>query len=247
MEQWKLEPARDLGMPLDERARSLRRESGLLSTFARSIRWGVVRGYLRVYHRLEIIGREHLPKEPPFVLIANHASHLDALVLSAALPWRTLDRVYPLAAGDVFFEKPARAVLAASVLNAFPVWRGKAGAHALEEMRTRLIEEPCIYILFPEGTRSRDGAMAEFKGGLGRLTAAAEVPVVPCHLAGTFVALPPNCRVPRPRKVTLRVGEPVVFSDVANDGPGWKHISRTCETAVRRLGGEPIGERPDDR
>src|SRR5207247_969021 len=102
-------------------------------------------------HRLQVTGGEHLPKSAPFILIGNHASHLDAIVLGSPLPWKLQDRVFVLAAGDVFFDSPARSVFSAVVLNAFPVWRGKAGAHALEEMRTRLMEEPCIYILFPEG------------------------------------------------------------------------------------------------
>jgi 1-acyl-sn-glycerol-3-phosphate acyltransferase len=230
-------------MPPVQRARSLRRESGLISTLAHGARWALVRGYLAVYHRLQITGREHLPQKAPFILIGNHASHLDAMVLSAPLQWRVQDRVYPLAAGDVFFESPAMAVFSASVLNAFPVWRGKAGPHALEEMRARLIEEPCIYILFPEGARSRDGKMMSFKGGLGRLVAGTEVPVVPCYLDGTFQALPPNCRCPRPGKITLRIGEPLVFSSVKDDGQGWKEISRQCEAVVHRLGGEPASER----
>ena len=83
MQDWKLEPARDLGMSLGERSRSLRRECGLIETAAHLGWWSLMRAYLRVGHRLTVHGREHLPSEPPFVLVANHTSHLDALVLAA--------------------------------------------------------------------------------------------------------------------------------------------------------------------
>ena len=68
------------------------------------------------------------------------------------------------------------------------MWRKRCGTHALDELRERLVGEPAIYILFPEGTRARDGKMGKFKPGLGRIVAASEVPVVPCHLAGAFQA-----------------------------------------------------------
>ena len=65
-------------------------------------------------------------------------------------------KIFPIAAGDVFFETPAWAAFAAGIMNALPMWRKKFGPHALQELRQRLVEEPCAYILFPEGARSRD-------------------------------------------------------------------------------------------
>jgi 1-acyl-sn-glycerol-3-phosphate acyltransferase len=249
---WKLEPARDLGLRPEGRAQSVRRESGLISTISHTLRWALVRNYLRTYHRLKIINRGYLPKNPPFIVIGNHASHLDAIVLGALLPGRLQDRAFPLAAGDVFFDSPAKSVFSAVVINAFPMWRGKAGAHALMEMRKRLTNEPCVYILFPEGKRSRDGNMNPFKSGIGMLVAGTEVPVVPCYLDGTFQALPANCRWPRPRKIVVHIGEPLLFPSTANEGAGWREISQACENAVRALAdrpgeekSQPIREEPD--
>src|SRR6266700_2212740 len=106
MEPWELQPARDHGLPLRERARSLQRESGLVSTGMHLACWTAIRAYLAFWHRLTIRGQENLPAQPPYILVANHTSHLDALVLAAPLPWRLRDRVFPIAAGDVFFETP---------------------------------------------------------------------------------------------------------------------------------------------
>ncbi|HYC14563.1 MAG TPA: 1-acyl-sn-glycerol-3-phosphate acyltransferase, partial [Stellaceae bacterium] len=75
---WKLKPAGDFGLSLRERLGSLRRELGFLGTATHWCWREIVRLYLRVFHRLRVEGREHLP-EAPFVMIANHASHLDTL------------------------------------------------------------------------------------------------------------------------------------------------------------------------
>ena len=98
MDPWKLNPARDLGLPLRERLRSTRREGGLLDSIAQISARTVVRLILLVYHRLRIRGRENLPRDCPFILIANHASHLDSIVLAAMCPWRIRRRMYPIAA-----------------------------------------------------------------------------------------------------------------------------------------------------
>jgi 1-acyl-sn-glycerol-3-phosphate acyltransferase len=235
MQQWDLQPARDLGLPPGERLRSLRRENGLISTGLHLAWWTVVRGYLAVWHRLAICGQQNIPARPPFILVANHTSHLDALALAAPLPWRHCDRIFPIAAGDVFFQTPLVSAFAAGMLNALPMWRKKCGPHTLAELRKRLLEEPCAYILFPEGTRARDGQMSSFKPGLGMLVAETSVPVVPCYLDGCFQALSAEQRWPRPRRIRLHIGAPLTFTAVANNREGWLHVAAAMEERVRAL------------
>jgi 1-acyl-sn-glycerol-3-phosphate acyltransferase len=236
MQDWKLEPAKDHGLPTGERLRSLRRECGLLETAGHIAWWSLVRAYLAVGHRLEVHGREHLPAEPPFILVANHASHLDALVLGSVLPWRLRDQVFPIAAADTFFESSVAAAFAVGLLNALPMWRRRASPTALRDLRERLTGEPCGYILFPESTRSRDGTMSQFKPGVGMFVAGTDVPIIPCHLDSTFRCLPPHRVWPRFHKITLHIGEPLRFPGVENARPGWEQIAREAEAAVRRLG-----------
>jgi 1-acyl-sn-glycerol-3-phosphate acyltransferase len=235
MRPWKMEPARDLGVPPIDRLRSLDREVGLISSGMHLAWWSMIRGYLAVWHRLEITGRENLPAKPPYVLIANHASHLDALVLAAPLPWRLRDRIFPIAAGDVFFKTTFVSAFAAGMLNALPMWRKNCGPRALADLRRRLVEEPCIYVLFPEGARSRDGALLKFKAGLGMLVGGTEVPVVPCRLTGCFEALPAKRRLPLPTKIRLTIGTPVTFANVPPGREGWNQVAETCEEKVRLL------------
>lgn len=235
MNDWKLTPARDLHLEGLARFRHPFRENGWLSSILRLIWWSFVRTFLGIVNRLEIRGKEHLPTSGPFVLIANHESHYDALVLACALPLSLRDQMFPLAAADVFFETPMLAAFAAHFLNALPVWRKNAGRHGLSDLRTRLVDEKAIYLLFPEGGRSREGEMKPFKAGLGMLIAGTEVPVVPCYLDGTLEAFPPGSRLPRPHKVRLRIGRPRCFAGVKNDRQGWDVITTTMEEEVRRL------------
>src|SRR5205823_10129761 len=78
VEPWELQPARDTGLTPSERFRSVRRESGLLESFTHHACFSLLRSYFAIAHRLTIIGREKLPLHGPFVLVANHCSHLDA-------------------------------------------------------------------------------------------------------------------------------------------------------------------------
>jgi len=236
MEEWRLQPAQDFGLPPQERLRNLRRESGLISVVSQWMWWTASTAYLRLYHRLRIDGRANVPPEGPFIMIANHASMLDALILAAPFGLRLRERVFPIAAGDTFFETPGRTLFAAACINALPMWRKNCGPHALDTLRRRLVEEKCIYVLFPEGTRSRDGRLLPFKAGLGRLTAGTDVPVVPCHISGAWEAAPPGSHIPRPRPIRLRIGSPMRFSQEPDDRSGWNRVVAAAEEAVLALG-----------
>ena len=171
------------------------------------------------------------------MLVANHCSHLDAILLASALSLKLRNHVFPIAAGDTFFETPLLTAFAAAAMNALPMWRRNAGAHAMEQLRERLVAEPCGYILFPEGTRSRTGAMSRFRAGVGMLIAQTAVPVVPCLIEGTFRALPAGRRIPRRTGICLRIGPALSFADAANDREGWESIAWRLEAAVREASG----------
>jgi len=235
MEPWKLEPARDTGLTPGERFRSVRRESGLLEGLAHQACFLLLRTYFAIAHRLTIEGRDKLPAHGPFVVAANHCSHLDALALGAALTPRHRERAFPIAAGDVFFQSGVTSTFSAIMLNALPMWRKNCGPHALADLRRKLQEEKAIFIIFPEGGRSRTGSMMPFKHGLGMLVAETNVPVVPCGLAGTFEALPPHRKLPRPVAIKLIIGDTLEFASTANNRTGWSQIAQGVESAVRNL------------
>jgi len=238
MEPWNLQPAHDTGLTPSERFRSVRRESGLLESLAHQVCFSLLRSYFAIGHRLTIVGRGKLPPHGPFVLAANHCSHLDALALGAALTPRHRERAFPIAAGDVFFQTKMTSTFSAIMLNALPMWRKNCGPHALADLRRKLQEERAIFIIFPEGGRSRNGSMVPFKHGLGMLVAETDVPVVPCGLVGTFEALPPERNIPRPVAITLAIGDPLQFPSTANDRTGWSEVAASVESRVRDLAGQ---------
>jgi 1-acyl-sn-glycerol-3-phosphate acyltransferase len=88
-------------------------------------------------------------------------------------------------------------------------------------------------VLFPEGKRSRDGKMAPFKAGLGVLVAETSVPVIPCYLEGCYEALHAETKWPHPKRITVHIGKPLVFSDVSNDREGWLRIATETEAQIK--------------
>jgi 1-acyl-sn-glycerol-3-phosphate acyltransferase len=245
MEDWNLKPARDLNMPLGKRLKSEKREGGLIDTLAQISARTLVRIYLKLWHRVEHEGLENLPKQGPFVLSANHASHLDSVVMAAMLPWSLRKNTFPLAAGDVFFETPILTTLAAVVINALPMWRKNVGRHALDDLRQRLVDHDASYILFPEGKRSEDGALLPFKAGLGMLTCATKAQVVPCYIRGANLALKRMTVIPRPKKITISVGKAIPCEGFPNTRDGWKALVLEVEKSIRQLGGLPPPAAPE--
>ncbi len=213
MKKWRYEPAQDLDQPMIERLRRFPREPDMLVYVLRSLAALALRGWLRLYHRLQIAGREHLPASGSFVMVANHASHLDALCLLAALPLRQLHRAFPAAARDYFFVSAPRVAAAAIFVNALPFERQIHIRQSLNLCRQLLANPGNVLILFPEGTRSRDGQIGAFRPGVGWLLAGTQIPVLPCHLAGCFEALPKGACWPRPCRLRLVIGAPRTYPD----------------------------------
>jgi len=233
--EWKLRPARDHGMPARERLASPLRERGLGGLAVNAAWRRTIRAYLATAHRLRVTGRENLPATGPFVMIANHSSHLDALALTSLLRGAPARRVYALAAADTFFTDVWGSAFAAYAINALPVARQGSGRTGLRTMRERLIQDGFVYVIFPEGTRTRTGAMAPFKAGIGMLVAGTDVPIVPCWIEGTFAAWPATAKLPRAKPVTVTIGPALHFADVRNDAAGWSSAAASCEAAVRAL------------
>lgn len=235
MKGWDFQPARDLDLSGIERHRSLLREHGLAASVARLCWCSLIRVAFRIWNRPRVLGRSNLPLKPPFILISNHTSHLDAVLLASVLPVKWRDNVFPIAASDTFFEKRPTAAFAAWFLNALAIRRGGVRCHDLSEMRDRLMRNGAIFIIFPEGTRSRTGQLQAFKSGIGRLVAESQVPVVPCRLEGCFQACPPGSRFVKPKRLTLKIGLPLNFQQTPDNRGGWDSVARQLHAAVEAL------------
>lgn len=235
MKRWRYTPATDLDKSMVERLRNFPREPDMLIYALRALVSLVIRAALRVWHRFEIVGTENLPRGESFVLVANHASHLDTVCLLAALPFRRLHRAFPAAAADYFFQSVRRTWIASIVVNALPFARSAHVRQSLQICRQLLANRGNVLIIFPEGTRSRTGAIGEFKPGIGALVAGSDVAILPCYLEGAFAAWPKGRRLPRPRKVRLIIGSPRHYAAHTADKTDISAIASELRTAVIEL------------
>lgn len=208
MEPWHYETSERLDQTAIERLRHFPREPDMLVFGLRSAGAVLIRAWLGIYHRLSIVGQDNLPREGSYIIVANHASHLDTLAIVSALPLAKLHRVFSAAAKDFFFESLPRTALASILVNALPFDRQAHIRQSLGLCKAVLENPGNILLIYPEGTRSTTGEIGGFRPGISLLLAGSDLPVVPCYLDGTFRAWPKGARFPRPRKVRLLIGKP---------------------------------------
>jgi 1-acyl-sn-glycerol-3-phosphate acyltransferase len=156
-----------------------------------------------LYWRISRIGREHIPQTGGAILASNHRSFLDPFVIGLM----TRRPVYYMAKGEIFEMNRLLAWFTSS-LGAFPVRRGEADVDTIETARA-ILARGDLLVMFPEGTRTRPGALGKPKRGVGRLVLEAGVPVVPIALIGTE-SIRKGWRI-RPHKIRVRVGSPLTF------------------------------------
>jgi 1-acyl-sn-glycerol-3-phosphate acyltransferase len=147
------------------------------------------------------------------VVVANHASHADTAALLAALP--SSRRPVAAAAADYWSTTRLRRLAARTLVAVLPVHRGERGAYAgLLEAATPVLRRGHVVVVFPEGTRSTTGEVAEFRSGAVRLARELGVPLVPVALVGTSGLLPKSGGL-HPQPVEVRIGAPVRSDDPA--------------------------------
>ena len=231
MNEWDYQPTKDFDKTPIERLSVFPRQPDMFWYGVRFAAHVFLRAWLKIYHRYRVVGREHLPTDQPFVMVANHSSHLDAICLLSAFPLHAIQQAYPAAAKDYFFTSPPKVAFSAIVVNAMPFDRKENPRESIELCRDLLRTPGHALILFPEGTRSPTGEIAPFKPGIGFLTAGTDIPVVPCYLAGAFRAWPKGAWIPRPLRLELRIGEPMTFANETNP----RNVAAVLEEAVKSL------------
>jgi len=199
---------------------------------SRTVRAGILTGVLAplmgLYLRRRVRGRDVLSgrMRKPVIFVANHCSHLDTPTILRSLPRRWRGRTAVAAAADYFYKSRWRARAVALVFNTIPMGRQGGG---LDEGATdhvdRLIAERWNLLMFPEGTRSRDGEIGKVRSGAAVLAARHGVDLVPIWVGGTRQAMPPGQNWPRRlpgrffsrrAKVEVRFGDPIPAPDTAD-------------------------------
>ncbi len=164
-----------------------------------AMRWhGYSRWVWEACKPLTITGRDYFKGfSGPCIVVGNHTSHLDALVLFHALPQRIKWNVYFGAAADRWFVTGRKELVMqpwyqSLVMGTFPIQRG-GGSRALEYPKW-LLSHGANLVIFPEGTRSTSRKMAKFRHGVSILATEFDVPVVPIYLTGLNKLRPKGTR-----------------------------------------------------
>jgi 1-acyl-sn-glycerol-3-phosphate acyltransferase len=187
---------------LDEKPETFLAGNGLASRIAYRLGWLVVIPIFRLYTRLTINGREHLPKEGPFVLAPVHRTYLDT-PFAGCVRWKRMRFM-----GKDTMWKNRQFGWIISALGAFPVTRGKADREAMRRA-IHVLEMGDPLVLFPEGERKSGPVVQPLFDGAVYIAIKAGVPIVPVGIGGSERVMPKGSKFVYPRKVHIEIGPPI--------------------------------------
>ncbi len=193
-----------------------------LRVFERCLRYGffqwLVRPIVCLILGLHIRHRERLPQKGPAILIANHNSHLDTMVLMTLFPWQIKKQIRPVAAADYFLKNKILAWFAQIIIGIIPIQRKLSpGNKNPFAMIQAALDAKQVVIFFPEGSRGEPEHLSELKRGIAHLAKQnPDVPMYPIFLHGLGKALPKDESVLVPFVIDVVVGEPLYWAGDAD-------------------------------
>ncbi len=169
---------------------------------------------LSIFFRFKVSGRQFFPKDSPCLIVSNHASYLDPIVIGCACP----RRVYFVAKEELFRHPLANFFL--RQLGAFPLKRNEADRNAVKKIFS-LLKEKKVVCLFPEGTRN-EGEIGDFRSGAIKLLMRSGAEVVVAGITGTYQSFPRGAKFPRVYPIRVAFSKPIPQSNLSQSE--WEKI-----------------------
>lgn len=190
-----------------------------------------------VFFRLEARGLENLPREGSYILASNHASYLDGFVVVLALPFSSFRKIYSLGLSEYFTGRIKGWF--ARIGHVIPI-DATAYLNRALQASAHVLSNGFSLSVFPEGGRSFDNTLLEFKKGVGILAVEMRMPVVPVYINGAYDALPRTAVLPRPKKITITFGKPIRadaidFSRKPDGTDRYQHFANMLRDEVAHL------------
>jgi long-chain acyl-CoA synthetase len=190
--------------------------------------------------KIKVKGREHIPFNQQSIVIANHTSHLDLGLIKEALNSYG-DELCALAAQDYFFDDEYKDALLSQFTRILPVDRTAPLERSLKAAEDAIAQGYNV-LIYPEGTRSGDGELIDFKLGVGYLQRKTKLPILPLYLKGTYRAFPKGENVPKfGRTLTAKIG-PLVSTDLFDERchkkrrhEQYQEATNVCYEAIQSL------------
>ncbi|HEX8706516.1 MAG TPA: AMP-binding protein, partial [Myxococcaceae bacterium] len=219
----------DMEIPVPDMVANLGRQ---LLTFGQKVLYG---GMFDV----KVTGMQFVPQNRNFLVIANHASHLDAGLIRTVLEEQG-QKLVALAARDYFFDTPLKRAYFENFTDLIPMDRHGSLRESLR-LAGESLRMGYNLLIFPEGTRSVTGELLEFKPTLGYLALTYEVDVLPLYLKGTYEALPKGTMFPKSKELEVHIGPALRYGDLRAKTQGmarsesYRYATRLAEEAVKAL------------
>jgi 1-acyl-sn-glycerol-3-phosphate acyltransferase len=194
-------------------------------SFSRIVMWCVAKVYFRYNYR----GGEHVPREGPVVVLCNHQSNLDPVLLGIACP-----RQLSFLARETLFVGWFAWLIRS--FDAIPIDRDGTSLGGIRATLRRLKKGDAV-LLFPEGTRTRNGELQNLKPGFAALVRRSSATIVPAAMDGAFAAMPRGVVFPRPAKIALQFGQSIRPTEIEklNDKELLERVESVISDCLRSL------------
>jgi long-chain acyl-CoA synthetase len=171
---------------------------------------GFVKLMCKLCFKLKVEGIENLPEKRPYIITPNHASYIDGFAVAAALPMSIFKHLYSLGL-QKYFRGPVEYF--AKLAHVIPIDR-ETYLHKAIQISFYVLKNGKSLLIFPEGSRSFDGEIMEFKKGVGILALEYNAPLIPTYIKGSFEVLARGTVMPRFKEVKIIFGKPIYASDM---------------------------------